>query len=139
MFILKSTVNKDFFHHCLQFCYCNALSAACSHDCSLVVLTHSPTFYCLRGELESFVSPLDVNECEETNGGCEALCCNTIGSFYCRCPPGLKLNEDGKTCQGKTFPDSFKSCWPVQSVPWHRAFREPGSFITSSSLLGCFL
>uniref|UniRef100_A0A3Q3C590 EGF-like calcium-binding domain-containing protein n=1 Tax=Haplochromis burtoni TaxID=8153 RepID=A0A3Q3C590_HAPBU len=43
----------------------------------------------------------DVNECEETNGGCEALCCNTIGSFYCRCPPGQKLNEDGKTCQGQ--------------------------------------
>lgn len=42
-----------------------------------------------------------MNECEETNGGCEALCCNTIGSFYCRCPPGLKLNEDGKTCQGE--------------------------------------
>ena len=47
-------------------------------------------------------SPSDVNECEETNGGCEALCCNTIGSFYCRCPSGLKLNEDGKTCQGKS-------------------------------------
>lgn len=44
-----------------------------------------------------------MNECEETNGGCEALCCNTIGSFYCRCPPGLKLNEDRKTCQGKKF------------------------------------
>ncbi|KAK7915695.1 hypothetical protein WMY93_011456 [Mugilogobius chulae] len=44
-------------------------------------------------------STLDVNECEETNGGCEALCCNTIGSFYCRCPPGQRLHEDGKTCQ----------------------------------------
>uniref|UniRef100_A0A3B3CNB0 EGF-like calcium-binding domain-containing protein n=1 Tax=Oryzias melastigma TaxID=30732 RepID=A0A3B3CNB0_ORYME len=43
----------------------------------------------------------DVNECEETNGGCEALCCNTIGSFYCRCPVGQKLNEDAKTCQGQ--------------------------------------
>ncbi|KAK1900842.1 Multiple epidermal growth factor-like domains protein 6, partial [Dissostichus eleginoides] len=43
----------------------------------------------------------DVNECEETNGGCEALCSNTIGSFYCRCPPGQKLNEEGKTCQGQ--------------------------------------
>lgn len=53
----------------------------------------------------------DVNECEETNGGCEALCCNTIGSFYCRCPPGLKLNEDGKSCQGESsavdFPGSL--------------------------------
>ncbi|XP_061147513.1 multiple epidermal growth factor-like domains protein 6 [Syngnathus typhle] len=42
----------------------------------------------------------DVNECEESNGGCEALCYNTIGSFYCRCPAGLKLSQDGKTCQG---------------------------------------
>uniref|UniRef100_A0A3P8X237 EGF-like calcium-binding domain-containing protein n=1 Tax=Cynoglossus semilaevis TaxID=244447 RepID=A0A3P8X237_CYNSE len=44
---------------------------------------------------------VDVNECEETNGGCEALCCNTIGSFYCRCPPGHVLTEDGRTCRGE--------------------------------------
>lgn len=44
----------------------------------------------------------DVNECEETNGGCEALCCNTIGSFYCKCPAGHELKEDGKTCQGES-------------------------------------
>ncbi|GAA6088582.1 multiple epidermal growth factor-like domains protein 6 isoform X1 [Tachysurus ichikawai] len=43
----------------------------------------------------------DVNECEETNGGCETLCCNTIGSFYCKCPSGQELKEDGKTCQGE--------------------------------------
>lgn len=51
-----------------------------------------------------------MNECEETNGGCEALCCNTIGSFYCRCPSGLKLNEDGKTCQGESS-NIFISLW----------------------------
>lgn len=43
-----------------------------------------------------------MNECEETNGGCEALCCNTIGSFYCKCPAGQELKEDGKTCQGES-------------------------------------
>uniref|UniRef100_A0A671KED8 EGF-like calcium-binding domain-containing protein n=1 Tax=Sinocyclocheilus anshuiensis TaxID=1608454 RepID=A0A671KED8_9TELE len=41
-------------------------------------------------------------QCEETNGGCEALCCNTIGSFYCKCPAGQELREDGKTCQGES-------------------------------------
>ncbi|NP_001134109.1 Multiple epidermal growth factor-like domains 6 [Salmo salar] len=43
----------------------------------------------------------DMNECEETNGGCEALCCNTIGSFCCKCPLGQELMEDGKTCQAE--------------------------------------
>ncbi|KAL2103313.1 hypothetical protein ACEWY4_000181 [Coilia grayii] len=41
----------------------------------------------------------NVNECEETNGGCEGSCCNTIGSYYCKCPSGLQLQEDGTSCQ----------------------------------------
>uniref|UniRef100_A0A4W5M3X4 EGF-like calcium-binding domain-containing protein n=1 Tax=Hucho hucho TaxID=62062 RepID=A0A4W5M3X4_9TELE len=57
------------------------------------------------------VGKLDVhhmNECEETNGGCEALCCNTIGSFCCKCPLGQELREDSKICQGEC-------CHPVMS------------------------
>ncbi len=42
----------------------------------------------------------DINECADSNGGCEDMCCNTIGSFYCRCPGGMKLGADGKSCQG---------------------------------------
>lgn len=58
--------------------------------------------YCVNlMSLSCVFSPSDVNECEETNGGCEALCCNTIGSFYCKCPSGQELKEDGKTCQGE--------------------------------------
>ncbi|KAG7265975.1 hypothetical protein CRUP_022680, partial [Coryphaenoides rupestris] len=41
----------------------------------------------------------DVNECEGDEGGCEGSCCNTIGSFYCKCPPGSRLGPDGKACQ----------------------------------------
>ncbi|KAK3531482.1 hypothetical protein QTP70_023267, partial [Hemibagrus guttatus] len=41
----------------------------------------------------------DVNECEKSNGGCEGKCCNTIGSFYCKCPEGSTLGPDDKTCQ----------------------------------------
>lgn len=46
--------------------------------------------------------PTDVDECANANGGCEGPCCNTVGGFYCRCPPGYQLQGDGKTCQGRT-------------------------------------
>ncbi|RMC01943.1 hypothetical protein DUI87_21105 [Hirundo rustica rustica] len=41
---------------------------------------------------------LDVNECTTENGGCHDRCCNTIGSYHCKCPAGQKLGEDGKSC-----------------------------------------
>uniref|UniRef100_A0A3B5MBK2 Uncharacterized protein n=1 Tax=Xiphophorus couchianus TaxID=32473 RepID=A0A3B5MBK2_9TELE len=39
-----------------------------------------------------------VNECEVDEGGCEGYCCNTIGSYYCKCPEGSKVGPDGKAC-----------------------------------------
>ncbi|XP_072477629.1 EGF-like and EMI domain-containing protein 1 [Notamacropus eugenii] len=41
----------------------------------------------------------DVNECAIDNGGCQDQCCNTIGSYYCKCQAGQKLKEDGKGCK----------------------------------------
>ena len=32
--------------------------------------------------------PLDINECEHHNGGCEHECQNTLGSYMCRCDDG---------------------------------------------------
>ena len=43
-----------------------------------------------------------MDECTGNNGGCEGECCNTIGSYYCKCKPGFELSEDGKRCKGKT-------------------------------------
>uniref|UniRef100_A0AAY4CQQ2 EGF-like calcium-binding domain-containing protein n=1 Tax=Denticeps clupeoides TaxID=299321 RepID=A0AAY4CQQ2_9TELE len=43
----------------------------------------------------------NANECENANGGCEGSCCNTIGSFYCKCPEGSRLADDGKACMGE--------------------------------------
>uniref|UniRef100_A0A8C5TVS3 Multiple epidermal growth factor-like domains protein 6 n=1 Tax=Malurus cyaneus samueli TaxID=2593467 RepID=A0A8C5TVS3_9PASS len=40
----------------------------------------------------------DVNECATENGGCHERCCNTVGSFHCKCPAGQRLGEDGKSC-----------------------------------------
>uniref|UniRef100_A0A8D3EBW1 Multiple EGF-like-domains 6b n=1 Tax=Scophthalmus maximus TaxID=52904 RepID=A0A8D3EBW1_SCOMX len=63
-----------------------------------------------------------VNECEETNGGCEALCCNTIGSFYCRCPSGQILSEDGKTCR------DIDECQVHNGGCQHRCVNTRGSY-----------
>ncbi|EGW08000.1 Multiple epidermal growth factor-like domains 6, partial [Cricetulus griseus] len=41
----------------------------------------------------------DINECAVDNGGCHDQCCNTIGSYYCKCQAGQKLEEDGKGCE----------------------------------------
>jgi len=38
----------------------------------------------------------DVNECLTNNGGCDGLCINTLGSYKCQCPAGLKLDVDNK-------------------------------------------
>lgn len=41
----------------------------------------------------------DQNECLYNNGGCERNCLNTLGSFYCGCPGGTRLADDGKSCK----------------------------------------
>jgi len=43
----------------------------------------------------------DINECAVNNGGCQHDCCNTPGSFTCRCPPGYQLTADARHCQGE--------------------------------------
>ena len=43
----------------------------------------------------------DVNECQTSNGGCEQVCTNTVGSFECSCNPGFNVSSDGANCIGK--------------------------------------
>ena len=42
----------------------------------------------------------DINECNESNGGCSHNCNNTEGSFECFCRDGYILDDDGKNCSG---------------------------------------
>ena len=44
------------------------------------------------------VATSDVDECLDSNGGCEHVCNNTKGSYLCSCEEGYALNEDGRTC-----------------------------------------
>ena len=41
---------------------------------------------------------IEVNECNQGNGGCEHTCNNTDGSFSCSCNTGYQLS--GKHCSG---------------------------------------
>ena len=44
----------------------------------------------------------DIDECSVTaNGGCEQVCTNTIGSFFCECTDGFELDENTFNCTGK--------------------------------------
>ena len=45
----------------------------------------------------------DVDECQSNNGGCDATCNNTIGSFQCSCETGYMLAADDANCEGKVI------------------------------------
>ena len=40
----------------------------------------------------------DINECGSHNGGCDQICKNEEGSFYCDCMEGYTLGPDGESC-----------------------------------------
>ncbi|XP_059062223.1 collagen and calcium-binding EGF domain-containing protein 1-like isoform X2 [Achroia grisella] len=42
---------------------------------------------------------IDIDECENNNGGCEQNCINDPGGFHCECLPPMVLARDGKKCQ----------------------------------------
>ena len=48
----------------------------------------------------SCVELLDIDECATNKGGCDDLCTNTIGSFYCSC--SYALTADQRTCDSVT-------------------------------------
>ena len=51
----------------------------------------------------------DINECLESNGGCEDSCTNTVGSYTCSCQAsGYALSSDKHNCSGKLIFAIFK-------------------------------
>ena len=48
---------------------------------------------------------LDEDECVFNTHQCdvfsEASCVNTVGSYVCLCPHGLKLDSTGRICEGR--------------------------------------
>lgn len=86
------------------------------------------------------VSNADKDECAIDNGGCQQICKNTIGSYYCSCHNGFVLHENGHDCkegsctyhitsssgeiESPNWPDSYpskKDCaWLLTATPGHR-------------------
>ena len=58
-------------------------------------------YVCIRMciKLNCCIAVLDINECAGDHG-CDHLCNNTDGSFYCYCNPGYMLHSNGITCTG---------------------------------------
>ena len=44
---------------------------------------------------------IDINECDDKNGGCQHGCNNEIGSYHCTCNSGYVLDSDMQRCYGK--------------------------------------
>lgn len=82
----------------------------------------------------------DKDECANENGGCQHICKNTIGSYYCACHNGFVLHENKHQCKegscihhisspvgdivSPNFPDFYpskKDCaWLFTTTPGHR-------------------
>ncbi|XP_043666054.1 uncharacterized protein LOC122628162 isoform X3 [Vespula pensylvanica] len=69
---------------------------SCEHVCKEI--DGRAVCSCYNGFRLDAYKCIDVNECEENNGGCEYKCVNTPGSFRCECPKGMKQGEDRFTC-----------------------------------------
>ncbi|KAI6647918.1 hypothetical protein LOD99_8379 [Oopsacas minuta] len=63
----------------------------CQHQCE----NTQGSFHCTCKEGYQLASNgydcVDINECQEMNGGCELGCINYIGSFQCYCEYGYQL------------------------------------------------
>ena len=57
------------------------------------------------------ISLLDNNECLSGNGGCQEVCVNTNGSYYCDCQTGYRLKSDNNSCIGKYIKLVYIKLW----------------------------
>ena len=58
----------------------------------------------------------DVDECETNNGGCDQVCTNTDGSFFCSCDEGYVLTPDGFNCSGSLELNTHRDCLHQQCL-----------------------
>ena len=45
--------------------------------------------------------PVDIDECQNSNGGCTHNCTDNVGGYSCICDTGYKLSSDAVSCDCK--------------------------------------
>ena len=77
---------------------------SCDHSADVSIQCQG--IYPIRFMLVSldFYSLPDYDECTDNNGGCDQICSNTIGSFFCSCGDGYMLDVDMISCNGIVIP-----------------------------------
>ena len=67
----------------------------------VLVRMYSIYDYCIPYILLCDVQLSDIDECVKSNGGCQHICKNNIGSYQCLCHNGYSLVADEYSCEGK--------------------------------------
>uniref|UniRef100_A0A672ZFL7 Matrilin 4 n=1 Tax=Sphaeramia orbicularis TaxID=375764 RepID=A0A672ZFL7_9TELE len=97
---------------CSMIDYCSFGNHSCDHECICISAPGVYTCDCNKGfklnedkktcTSHCVVNLLcvfaDMDLCNTVEHGCEHQCVSTPGSYYCICPEGQLLQEDGKSC-----------------------------------------
>ena len=98
--------------------------------------------------------PSDVNECSTSSHGCDHVCVNTNGSYYCNCREGFVLSSNGRTCSincgerltemsgsfnspgwPEDYPQlNFRCVWTVENIPDQRSV----AFVMDTTAFGIY-
>uniref|UniRef100_A0A2R5L425 Uncharacterized protein n=1 Tax=Ornithodoros turicata TaxID=34597 RepID=A0A2R5L425_9ACAR len=106
-------------HNCSTFsCHCSALSVVersmcdktvdacssnpCKHNQVCAELDDGKGL-CKCDGYEGRHCEFDIDECVTGEHACSHICVNTLGSYKCRCPQGMALNLDNKTCVDASY------------------------------------
>lgn len=77
---------------------------------------------------------IDINECDNNNGGCSQNCSNTVGSFSCSCTRNFTLDDDNRTCNGNLSPLLY-CCYIICAFIDINECLDPQMFPCPSTLL----
>ena len=61
---------------------------------TMILLKWTALVWLVKIILNVIILNVDIDECSIANGGCEDVCINTNGSFYCLCLPGFQLKNN---------------------------------------------